>query len=351
MRRLSAAGVWAGCVLLLPGCSGGKRAATVSAAAGAAPSAQWRDPGAGDRSVLRVTGIIQAQQALTIRVPHISARESRLTIVRLIPNGSSVQAGDVVVEFDRTQLMDEAIEAEAKVDELGHQLEEKRAQTRSDSANRFGRIKEAEAAMNKALLQLRRGAVISEIDRLKNEERAASARAQVESLRKSDASRRRAEEAAVRVLELKQLRQKLALERLRNNLEKLVVRAPHDGMVAVENIWRSGSMGPPQEGDQMWPGQPVLRVFDPSRMVVVAAVSEPDVVWLSKAARARLYLDAYPGAEFDAELEFASPVATGGVDSPLRTFSARFRVLSQDRRLLPDLSAALELPRGKDASP
>ncbi len=331
-------------------CAGCRSAATDVGGRKEAPPAQWRDLGTPEKPVLRVTGITQAQQAVSIRVPQISARESRLTLVRLIPNGSNVKAGDIVAEFDRTQFMDEAIEAEARMNDLGHQWEEKRAQTRSDSAKRTAQIKEAEAALNKALLQLRRGPVISEIDRLKNEDRAASSRAQLESYRKSDAFRRKAEEAAIRVLELKQLRQKVTLERLRNNMEKLVVRAPHDGMVAIENIWRSGSMGPPQEGDQLWPGQPVLRVFDPSKMVVLATVNEPDVVWLSKAARARLYLDAYPGAEFDAELEFAGPVATAALDGPLRAFAARFRVLSHDRRLLPDLSAALELPRGTEAA-
>lgn len=98
----------------------------------------------------------------------------------------------------------------------------------------------------------------------------------------------------------------------------------------------------------MWPGQPVLRIFDPSSMVVEASVNEPDLAALQPAAHAVLYLDAYPGANFEAQLVSASPVATAGLDSPVRTFSARFQVLSSDPRLLPDLSAALELPKRRD---
>ena len=58
-------------------------------------------------------------------------------------------------------------------------------------------------------------------------------------------------------------------------------------------------------------------------------------------------LDAYPDVVFDAILESSSPVAAAGLDSPVRTFTTRFRIQQQDPRLLPDLSASLEisLPR------
>lgn len=104
-------------------------------------------------------------------------------------------------------------------------------------------------------------------------------------------------------------------------------------------------MGPPQEGDQLWPGQPVLRLFNPQKMIVDASVNESDAAGMKPGVKAKLYLDAYPGAEFEAELVTASPIAVAGLDSPVRSFSVRFKVLSEDRRLLPDLSAAIEIAR------
>ncbi|HRJ18605.1 MAG TPA: efflux RND transporter periplasmic adaptor subunit [Bryobacteraceae bacterium] len=327
-------------VAALGGCTRGRAPEIVVEASSAASGPE--------QDVLRVTGVVQALNAKSIRVPQISAQSSRVTLVHLIPNGRRVEKDDVLVEFDRTALLDEAVEVEARIQDLGHQIEEKQAQIRNEAAKRTSQIREAEADLQKALLQLRKGPVLSEIDRLKNQERAESAKARVESLRKSGAARELAETASVKVLELKRQRQQVTLERIRSNLDRLVIRAPQGGMIAHENTWRSGSMGPPQEGDQMWPGQPVLRIFDPSSMVVEASVNEPDLAALQPAAHAVLYLDAYPGAGFEAQLVSASPVATAGLDSPVRTFSARFRVLSSDPRLLPDLSAALELPKRRD---
>jgi multidrug resistance efflux pump len=102
-------------------------------------------------------------------------------------------------------------------------------------------------------------------------------------------------------------------------------------------------MGHAQEGDQLWPGQPLLRLFDPGEMVVEASIQEPDAIALAPGTKATVHLDAYPGTAFPAVFETASPVASGGMQSPIRTFSARFRLLTTDPHLLPDLSAATDI--------
>ena len=293
--------------------------------------------------IVRATGLIRALEWKMVRVPQISGSGVRFTLTRVIPNGSKVSKGDILIEFDRVSLLDDERDAKAKLSDLGHQLDQQKAQVRSDDAKRAAQIKEAEADLEKALLELKKGPVLSEIDRLKNESRAPNARLRGASLKKSDELRKNAGKATVRILELKLERQRVTLERTQNNLDKLQIKAPQDGMVSLENTWHSGSMGPSREGDQVWPGVPLLRIFNPTRMVVEATVNESDASWLGKHVKAKLYLDAYPGATFDAELEFASPVATGGMDSPVRSFVAVFRIEQEDPRLLPDLSAALEI--------
>jgi hypothetical protein len=114
-------------------------------------------------------------------------------------------------------------------------------------------------------------------------------------------------------------------------------------MVALENIWRNNSMGHAQEGDQLWPGAPLLRLFDPSEMEVELAVGEPDGGALVKGAKAVVHLDAFPELSFTAHFDSASPVATSPLGTSLKTFTARFRLDQTDPHLLPDLSAALDI--------
>ncbi|MEZ5354620.1 MAG: efflux RND transporter periplasmic adaptor subunit [Bryobacteraceae bacterium] len=303
------------------------------------------------RRVFRTTGTVQALKSVSIRVPSISAQRSQLTLTRLAPNGARVEQGTPIIEFDPTALLDEARESQAKLDELTHQRDERTAKARSDAAKRQSLIREAEAELAKAQIQLKKGPVLADLVRRQNEIKASTATAAVASLNKSHAEHVREETAAIRILELKIERQRVGLERIENSLGRLSIAAPQNGMIALENTWRSGSMGPPQEGDQMYPGQPVLRIFDPSAMVIDVSVNEPDVSALSKTTQAKVYLDAYPTVEFRATLESASPVATAALNTPVRTFAARFRVEQQDPRLLPDLSASLEIVIDGETSP
>lgn len=292
---------------------------------------------------VRLTGTVQAVHFFTVVTPQIGGQGGRVTLTRIIASGARVKTGDLLAEFDRTQELDNARDAKAKFDDLSHQVEQRQAQNRADAAKRASDLQSAEADLAKAELELRKGPLLSEIDRLKNEVKAEAAREHVASLKKSSAFHDQADAAAVRILELQRDRQKVSLDRALTNADKLQIHAPLDGMVALENVWRNSSMGKAQEGDQLWPGQPLIRLFDPSEMEVRALVGEPDDATLVPGCRATVRLDAYPDLTFQAHMVSASPVASSALGSPIKTFSARFRLDQSDPHLLPDLSAAVVL--------
>ena len=308
------------------------------------PAASILEP---DSKIIRVTGLIQALEWQSIRVPQLtSGAGGRLTITKLIANGNKVSKDDLLVEFDRTSLFDDERDAKARLRDITYQLEYGKAQVKSDSTRRLAQIKQAEADLQKAQLELRKGPVLSDIERRKNLTRSEFARQRMESLKKADELRQKSEASTVRIYELRTERQKVTLDRIQINLARLLVLAPQDGMVALENSYRSGSMGPLQEGDQVYAGLPILRIFNPQRMIVQTTVNEPDIAALTKVKKAKLFVDAYPGESFDAKMESASPIATPGTDSPVRTFTAIFRIEQRNPLLMPDLSAAIEIERG-----
>jgi multidrug efflux pump subunit AcrA (membrane-fusion protein) len=294
---------------------------------------------------VRATGKIRAVKELAILAPQITGQlpgqTGRLTLTKLVANGTRVAAGDVVAEFDRTQQLDNAREAEAKYEDLAHQVEQQRAENRSNAEKLVSELVEAEADLAKAKLQMLKGPLLAEIDLLKAQVKLEDGQAHVASLQKSNRAHDLADQAALKILELQRDRQKVALERAQRNAEQLYIRAPLAGMVALENTWRSGTMGPPQEGDQVYPGQPLLRIFDPTEMEVRTMVAEPDGAVLVPGARAQVTLDVYPGLFFEARFQSASPVAASALGSPIKTFAARFRLEKTDPHLLPDLSAAV----------
>jgi HlyD family secretion protein len=290
---------------------------------------------------IRVTGIVQAVHSTKILVPQITGNYNQMTLTHIVANGTRVEVGDPIASFDATAQMDAARDANAKYEDLGHQADQKRAQNRSDAEKRATDLQQAEADRSKAEIELRKGPVLSEIDRLRNEEKARIATIHVDSLKKSIALHDQADQAALRILELQRDRQKVAMERAQMNISRLEVKAPLAGMVALENMYRGNSWGHAQEGDQLYRGNSLVSIFDPSAMMVKSSVGEPDIAVLAPGSRATVYLDAYPDLALPAHLEFASPVAAAALGSPIKTFMAVFRIDKSDTRLLPDLSAAL----------
>jgi multidrug resistance efflux pump len=264
-----------------------------------------------------------------------------MTLTKLIPNGSHVKQGDLIAVFDSTQQTDLARDAKAKYEDLGHQVEQKIAQNRADAEKRTQDLRQAEADLAKSEIELKKGPVIAELDRLKAEVKAAAARKHVESLKRSMAFHDKSDAASVRILELQRDRQKVALDRALGNMAKLEVKATISGVVAHQNLFRNNSMGRPQEGDQLYQGQAIVSIFEPSEMLIRCAVGEPDGVALAPGAKATVYLDAYPELSFPATFEFASPVAASALGSPIKAFTAVFKLDKSDAHLMPDLSAAV----------
>jgi HlyD family secretion protein len=293
--------------------------------------------------VVRVTGTVQAVHAMEVRVPLVEGQGGNVTVIRLVKNGVKVHAGDTVAEFDDTSQSRLAREAASKYDDLSHQVDQKKAEHISNAEKRASELVHAQADLKKAEIDLRKGPILSQIEQDKNRVKLEDAQAHVASLQRSSLAHDIAEGAEIRILELQRDRQKVALDRAQNNIYRLSSRAPITAMVALEKVWREGSFGHAVEGDQLWPGSPIARLFDPSQMEVDVNISEADRSILSHVEKATVHLDAFPSVVLRAHFDSASPVATTNFGVPVKNFAGRFLIDQADPHLLPDLSAAVDV--------
>jgi hypothetical protein len=314
------------------------RAVTITAAAALLVCAADAPP-----HRVRATGMIRAVHSQTILVPRIEGVGGNQTIAALAENGSIVSPGDTLAMFDRANETKLLQDAQTKYDDLLHQIEQKKALNNSNAEKRNADLQQAQADLKKAEIESRKGPVLSAIDQEKNQVKLEDAKAHVASLQRSGHFRELSEKAQLRVLELQRDRQEVAVTRQTRNMDRLTVKSPIRGMVALENTWRNNSMGHAQEGDQIWPGTPLLRIFDPVNMAVEVSVGEPDGAVLVPGATAVVHPDAFPSLALKAHFESASPVATAPLGTTMKTFSARFVIDQSDPRLLPDLSAAVDI--------
>ena len=338
------------CSALLAGCSGSNVPVNTSATA-SSPAATTSKSTARGRTI-RWTGLLEAVRSTRVTVPQVTGQTFRMTLTRIVPNGSTVAKGDLIAEFDPLEQLDQARQSAAKYDDLSHQVRQRQADNAANVEKRRLEREQAEADLAKARLDVSKAPVLGTIEAQQNTIRETKALARVESLRRTQPEEERADRAALRILELQRDRQRAAHERALSNLEKLKVRAPLAGMVAHTAFYNNGSMVRPQVGDQLTRNSTLLSIFDPGEMLVRVSVAEPDGALLRPNLTASVFVDAYPDMTLPASFVAASPIAASpALGRGLKTFMAVFRLEGSDPRLMPDLSAAVVLADEKAPAP
>ena len=296
-------------------------------------------------STLRLSGTVAAVQAISIGAPRIAGSTiAQLTITRLAPAGAKVRRGDVLVEFDAQPQIKAFLDKQAEYKDLVDQIAHKQADADAARAKDQAELQQAEDALAKARLDVQKNEILSRIDAEKNQQALAEADANLKQLRTTFDLKRRAAGAEIHDLEVQRDRAREIMAHARDNQQRMSVVSPIDGTVVLNTIWKGGSMGRVEEGDQVYPWSAFMQVVDPTAMEVRIKVNQEDVLALDPAQRATVHLDAYPELSFPAHLVELAPVGeTSEFSDKVRTFTATYRIDGSEPRLTPDLSAAVDV--------
>ncbi|HEV8339709.1 MAG TPA: hypothetical protein VGR25_08640, partial [bacterium] len=118
---------------------------------------------------LRIHGVIEAIKFHAVAAPRLSGQGGNpMVITRLIPAGTRVQPGDLLAEFDRQAQAKEYLDREADYRDRVEQIRKRKAEQTAAGAGDARELKEAENAVEKAALDVKRNEILSKIDAEKN---------------------------------------------------------------------------------------------------------------------------------------------------------------------------------------
>jgi multidrug resistance efflux pump len=294
---------------------------------------------------VRVHGIVEAVESHTIAAPRLSGQGlNTLIITRLVKNGSAVYQGDVLVEFDRQAQLKNVLDKEAEYKGLVAQIAKKEAEQAAARAADETELKKAEDALKTAELEVKKNEIVSRIDAEKNMENLEQARATFQQLTQTFDLKRLAAKAEKRILEIQRDRALTAMKWAQSNTEKMLVHASMDGVAVINSMWKGGSMSDVQEGDEVRAGFPFMQVVNPARMQIRAKVNQADIEELRQSQSVRIGLDAYPELDFGGRVESIAAVAqTSTFSGKARTVVVLFTINGTDPKLMPDLSASVDI--------
>ncbi len=338
--------LWAGAAALSVAAAAGLwRARTAARAPVGAPTRTAKAEVGTFTDVLRLSGSTQAVEAYPIVAPRLAGEPgSALTIVRLQTNGARVKRGELLVEFDRQNEIKSYLANRATYLDLLHQIAEQKAAAAAALAQDETNIQTAKDQLRTAQLEMQRLEILPRIQQEITREQLAEARATLKELRQTYAWRRQAAAAGLRDLEIQAQQARANMLHSKHNEERMAIASPISGVVVLQSIWKQGRLAQVEEGDQVYPGTGFMQVVNPAAMEVLANVNQMDVLRLHLGQPARVRLDAYPKLIFPATLTQLSPVgARGQFSSTVRTFRAIFSIRGQNSKLMPDLSAAVDV--------
>jgi HlyD family secretion protein len=294
---------------------------------------------------VQIRGEIKALRSVQLTAPSIAGD---LQIVKLVPTGTMVKAGDVVVQFDMSTLKNTLEQKQSELKSAEADIEHSRAENRLSQEQQATDVLQGRYDVDRAKLDTSQQEILSEIDGAKTRLKLTDAEQKFKELQQKDTSTKASGDAEI---ESKMLKRDKALFDVRvteRQIASLTLRAPADGMVTImpnfrARNWMTGGSTPDfKEGDRAWGGAVVAELPDLSVVRASARVDEGDRGRLNPAQTATVRIDAIADKEFQATVGEISPLAKIDYSSwPFtKNFDIALQIVDADTRIRPGMSTS-----------
>jgi RND family efflux transporter MFP subunit len=272
-------------------------------------------------------GNLVAAEATPVTAP--LEAQGQLKVAWLVPDGTPVKTGDVVVRFDPSEMERSLRDGESDRTSADSRITGLRADT-------DGAIRNLERDASFAREELkgadryrtddpeifsRQEIIRSEIDRTLATHRIETSEA-VRSIRQDVAK------VDLDLLGIERRKAGIAIDRATKGLEALEIRAPHDGILVYQRDWRGEIT---KVGDSVWPGEPVAEIPELATMEARVYVLEADAGGLAVGLPAHVVVEAHPGVEYPAKIKKVDTLAKRRIGwIPVQYFGATLELTATD---------------------
>ncbi len=294
---------------------------------------------------ISVRGSIKAIRSLQLNAP--SSVGGDLQIIKLVRTGTIVKKGDVVVQFDTSNLQRTLEQKQSELKSAEAEIEHTRAEGRLTQEQQATDLLQGGFDVDRAKLDTSKQEILSEIDGAETRLKLADAEQKLKELQQRQTSSKHSAEADIDIKKHKREKALFDVNKVERQIASLTLRAPTDGMVTLlpnfrAHNWMTGGSTPEfKEGDRAWAGAGVAEIPDLSSVQLTARVDESDRGHLKSDQPAEIRIDALAGKEFKGSVAEISPLAKLDYSSwPFtKNFDIALQVLEGDPGIRPGMSS------------
>jgi HlyD family secretion protein len=273
------------------------------------------------------------------------ANEFMLVLQDAVKPGAHVKKGEVIAEFDRQFMLNRLEDYRASVAQMDAGVRKLKAELEVTRESHRQTVANAKAALEKARLDVKTipvlGAIEAESVKLAAEEADARYKqllAEVKFVEIGQASE-------IKAAELELLQAQMELKRAEANADRMLIKAPINGLAVMQTMFRGTEFAQIQPGDQLYPGMMFVQVVDPSAMIINASVNQVDVDQLRIGQKAMVRFDAYPELQVPGHVEAIGAMTRAGGQraSFVKEIPVILKIDKMDARIIPDLTVSIDV--------
>jgi HlyD family secretion protein len=290
---------------------------------------------------IQFRGEVKAMKSVTISAP---AEAGDLQIIKIAADGTQVQQGDMVVEFDKTKTEQDLAQHRSTLKSAQAEIDQAKAQARLTEEEDVTAVKKARFDVETAKLDASKQEIVSKIEGAEANLKVADAEQKLHEVEEKLTADRAVNKATIESKVEASKKAAYDVQRAERSLTKMTLPAPAAGMISLISTWRPGGEAPFKPGDRAWPGAPIAELPDVSTLRVSARADETERGRLALNETVSAQLDAIPDRQFTGKIEQISTIATidfsAGWPIP-RNFNLVIALDQADARLKPGMTAQL----------
>lgn len=251
-------------------------------------------------------GTLQGGQADRLMAPSIGDDLPRISF--LLPAGSQVKPGDVVVRFNTGQEEFKLAQAENALAQAQANIAAAEAQVEAQALQDAYSLQHARYAVQLAEIQVQRNPLLPALDAHQNELSLAAAESELKQWQHDIAQQQASGKNLVATQQQAAAKARQQAADARQHIASMTLRASRAGYVAIEpnrrgNVLYQGAMLPPlQVGDQVSPGALVAQIPDLGEIQMQAHLAEAGSAYVAVGQTAQVRIEGMAGRTFAARV-------------------------------------------------
>jgi len=284
------------------------------------------------------TGVLESIETFNIKAPRRWNMEYR--IVKLAPEGSFVQPGDTVVWFDMQPLNERLLQAQKNLQKEKQGLAQTLEQNALDLENKIRTIEQLKMQFKIDSTRLANARFESKSTQEQFALELQKTKLQLQRSYKNLQAQKIINNTRERLQRIKIEQAQIELNRVLLIKQEMKLISDHAGIVIYPYFRSGGRRIKIKEGENVFPGQIVLKIANLERMKAVVQLNEVDRQLIKKGQKVVLTVDAYPDTVFSGFIKHIERVANRqNDDGTVKVYSVDvFLQAKANFRLKPGLS-------------